>query len=220
MGLAAYGKPVYLDLMRELVGTGNGAPASGPASFSASAGEKVAAGRMRCRPAQFRLNLEFFRPLGKNLEECVDEKGEIVLPPLYSQALVRELGEPSRRGAEFSQRDKDIAASCQAHFEDVVLHSLAALHRRVPTENLVTAGGCALNGVCNARILRETPFKHSYIQCAASDDVPPLARRCMFGTRFWESRAPEASSMRMGTGTFRAIHGSGAAGQGPRIPAI
>jgi carbamoyltransferase len=27
-----------------------------------------------------------------------------------------------------------------------------------------------LNGVCNARILRETPFRRSYIQCAASDD--------------------------------------------------
>jgi len=40
----------------------------------------------------------------------------------------------------------------------------------VPVDKLVTAGGCALNGVCNARILRETPFKKSYIQCAASDD--------------------------------------------------
>jgi carbamoyltransferase len=37
-------------------------------------------------------------------------------------------------------------------------------------DKLVTAGGCALNGVCNARILRETPFQKSYIQCAASDD--------------------------------------------------
>jgi carbamoyltransferase len=51
-----------------------------------------------------------------------------------------------------------------------VLHCLAWLHQRVPVENLVTAGGCALNGVCNSRILRETPFKQSYIQCAASDD--------------------------------------------------
>jgi carbamoyltransferase len=34
----------------------------------------------------------------------------------------------------------------------------------------VTAGGCALNGVCNARILRETPFRRTYIPGAASDD--------------------------------------------------
>jgi len=144
MGLAAYGQPVYLELMRELV---------------------TASGR-----GGFRLNPRFFRPLGKNLEECVDEHGEIILPPLYSEELVRRLGVPRKRGAEFSQRDKDIAASCQAHFEEIVLQCLAALHQRAPVDKLVTAGGCALNGVCNARILRETPFKKSYIQCAASDD--------------------------------------------------
>jgi carbamoyltransferase len=119
---------------------------------------------------QFRLHQKFFRPLGKNLEECVDEKGEIVLPPLYSDELIHRLGEPRERGAELSQRDKDIAASCQAHFEEIVLDCLTALHASAPTDNLVTAGGCALNGVCNARILRETPFRKSYIQCAASDD--------------------------------------------------
>jgi len=45
-----------------------------------------------------------------------------------------------------------------------------SLHARAGMETLVTAGGCALNGVCNARILRETPFCKPYIQCAASDD--------------------------------------------------
>jgi carbamoyltransferase len=144
MGLAAYGQPAYLDLMRKLVKTSP--------------------------DGTFRLNARYFRPLGKNLEECVDASGEIVLPPLYSDELKPVLGEPRHRGGEYSQRDKDVAASCQARFEEVVLAGLAALHRRVPVENLVTAGGCALNGVCNARILRETPFKHSYIQCAASDD--------------------------------------------------
>jgi carbamoyltransferase len=34
----------------------------------------------------------------------------------------------------------------------------------------VTAGGCALNGVCNARILRECSFKRTYIHSAAGDD--------------------------------------------------
>ena len=144
MGLAAYGQPVYLELMRELL---------------------TASGR-----GGFRLNPRFFRPLGKNLEECVDEHGEIILPPLYSEELARRLGEPRKRGAEFLQRDKDIAASCQAHFEEIVLQCLAALHQRAPVNKLVTAGGCALNGVCNSRILRETPFRNSYIQCAASDD--------------------------------------------------
>lgn len=158
MGLAAYGQPAYLDLMRELVTFGNA--------------ERLKTEMLKkAAPlGQFRLKQEYFRPLGKNLEECVDEKGEIVLPPLYSEELVKRLGPPRQRGVELSQRDKDVAASCQAHFEEMVLRCLAALHERVPASNLVTAGGCALNGVCNARILRDTPFNKSYIQCAASDD--------------------------------------------------
>jgi carbamoyltransferase len=144
MGLAAYGQPVYLDLMRKLVRRGPG--------------------------GHFRLDTRYFRTLGKNLEECVDAQGEIVLPPLYTEELVKQLGAPRQRNEPLSQRDKDIAASCQAHFEDTVLGCLAWVHGQMPSENLVTAGGCALNGVCNSRILRDTPFKKAYIQCAASDD--------------------------------------------------
>jgi carbamoyltransferase len=145
MGLAAYGEPRYRDLMAELLhanGTG-----------------------------QFRLHTDYFVSLGKNLEECTDKAtGEITLPPLYSSALAKKLGAPRPRASAITQREKDIAASCQAHFEEAVLACLRWLHAQVPVENLVTAGGCALNGVCNARILRDTPFKRSYIQCAASDD--------------------------------------------------
>ena len=144
MGLAAYGQPVYLDLMRELIAVH---PRGG-----------------------FRLNPRFFRPLGKNLEECVDATGEIVLPPLYSDELAQHLGAPRKRSDPLTQRENDIACSVQARFEEAVLACLGALHRRVPTDKLVSAGGCALNGVCNSRILRETPFKKTYIQCAASDD--------------------------------------------------
>jgi carbamoyltransferase len=144
MGLGAYGQPVYLDLMRELI------------SLDAT--------------GKFQLDSRFFHPLGKNLEECVDASGEIVLPPLYSEELVRRLGTPRARENPLTQRENDIACSVQARFEEVVLANLNLLHKHAPTDKLVTAGGCALNGVCNARILRETPFKKSYIQCAASDD--------------------------------------------------
>ncbi len=153
MGLAAYGQPVYLDLMRELLAT-----------------SEVRCQMSEVSDGRFRLNPRYFVPLGRNLEECMDARGEILLPPLYSPQLAQRLGEPRAPRAEITQRDKDIAASCQARFEETVLECLRALHRRVPGENLVTAGGCALNGVCNARILRDTPFRRGYIQCAASDD--------------------------------------------------
>jgi carbamoyltransferase len=49
----------------------------------------------------------------------------------------------------------------------------------VPSEQLVMAGGCALNGVANARILRDTPFSLPYLQAAASDDGTCL------GAAYW-----------------------------------
>jgi carbamoyltransferase len=144
MGLAAYGQNQHQRLMREMARAYEG--------------------------GKFQLDPRYFRPLGKNLEECVDERGEIILPPLYSPEVEKRLGPPRVRTSEITQREKDIACSCQTQFEGIVLGCLRWLHDQVPTENLVTAGGCALNGVCNARILRETAFKKSYIQCAASDD--------------------------------------------------
>jgi len=148
MGLAAYGQPAFAELMRDFLHV-NG-------------------------DGRFRLNQVLAAPLGRNLEDCVNDRGEITLPPLYSTRFIERLGPPRSRDAEVGRREKDLAASCQAHFEEAVLSCLARLHRHAPLENLATAGGCALNGVCNARILRETPFRRSYIQCAASDDGTSL----------------------------------------------
>ena len=150
MGLAAYGQPVYLDLMRELIGaSGNREPeqrrkaeAGGGGVGSISAERKVfpAAGE---KPGGMR---------GCDRRNCF---AAAVFGGTGAAISVRR----AMRGAALTQRENDIACSVQARFEEVVLACLAALHQRVPTDKLVTAGGCALNGVCNARILRETPFQ-------------------------------------------------------------
>jgi carbamoyltransferase len=145
MGLAAYGKPTYLAQMERMI-----APA--------------ADGRLS-------MDQSWFRAMAAQPhQDSLDERGEIVVTTLHSPRMASELGPPRARGADLTQRDKDLAASCQAHFERLVLHCLGHLRGIAPSDNLVTAGGCALNGVCNARILRESGFKRSYIQCAASDD--------------------------------------------------
>ena len=144
MGLSAYGKPSHMELMREIL------------TISGS---------------QYRLNSAFVQAIGnRGLEDSITEDHEIIVPPMYTDALVKRLGAPRNYGEEFSERDLDVSASMQLHFEDVVLKCLSWLHGKVRSKNLITAGGCALNGVCNARILRESSFNRSYIQCAASDD--------------------------------------------------
>ena len=94
---------------------------------------------------------------------------------LYTPKLCRLLGgEPRRRTVPLTQREKDLARSCQVRFEEVAMHCVSRLHRLAPNDNLCMAGGSALNGVANARVLRDTPFKTPYLQAAASDEGTSL----------------------------------------------
>jgi carbamoyltransferase len=89
---------------------------------------------------------------------------------MYSDELIELLGHPPRQpGAELRQADKDLARSLQVVLEEVLLDKVAYLHERVPSEHLCMAGGVALNCVANARIRRDGPFKHLFVQPAAGD---------------------------------------------------
>ena len=48
------------------------------------------------------------------------------------------------------------------------------LTKKVSTKNLVMAGGCAMNGLVNGRIFKESNFKNHFIQPASTDDGTAL----------------------------------------------
>lgn len=145
MGLAPYGEDRYRDLMRELV--------------------------MLEDDGWFRLKRGYFGMHEGGASGEMDEGSRIVMGRLYTDELVRRLGPPRRRDEPITQREMDIARSVQVRFEEAAIHCLRRLEKLVPgTDRLAMAGGCALNGVANARILRETRFTEYYNQCAASDD--------------------------------------------------
>lgn len=144
MGLAPYGEDRFAAFARGLVQT----PADG----------------------WFRLADGYFGMHGGTESGKLDHRNRIVMPRLYTSAWARSLGAPRKRGGELTQRDKDIARACQASFEEAAMHCFRNLHRHVPTPRIAYAGGCALNGVANARLLRDTPFQDAYLQAAASDD--------------------------------------------------
>ena len=75
---------------------------------------------------------------------------------------------------KFSQESKDIAKSLQAVFEKTVLKIINRLYKKVPSKNLVMAGGCAMNGLVNGRIFKESFFKNHFIQPASTDDGTAL----------------------------------------------
>ncbi len=144
MGLAPYGEDKYADAMKKLVEL--------PASD------------------WFRLGRGYFGMHQGGESGGTKADQSIAMGRLFTPQFAALFGEARTRDAELTQREMDIARSTQVRFEEAALHCLNRLHAMVGTEKLAMAGGCALNGVANSRILRETAFTTPYLQCAASDD--------------------------------------------------
>lgn len=77
--------------------------------------------------------------------------------------------EPRKAESELEQFHMDMAASVQVVTEEAVLKTVAYAKEVTGSENLVLAGGVALNCVANGRVLREGPFENVWIQPAAGD---------------------------------------------------
>lgn len=144
MGLAPYGKPKYLDVMRDIVHLED--------------------------DGKFSLDLDYFIHHSEGVDYGVDEVGHPTVAPLFSTLLSERLGEPRRRGDELRERDMDIAFSLQARFEEVYFHILRHLQKTTNSDALCVAGGVALNSVGNGKIFQQTGFRRFYAHPAAGDD--------------------------------------------------
>lgn len=141
MGLAALGKPRYLEVMREIIG-------------SAEDG--------------FKLNLDYF--VHHRQPPSLTWVGrEPFMGDVFSPKLEQVLGKARAYEDELTEKHADLAASLQARYEEVFFQLLNRLHRATQISNLCLAGGCALNSVANGKIFDYTPFREIYIQPAAYD---------------------------------------------------
>jgi carbamoyltransferase len=142
MGLAPYGEPKFIDAMRQIV--------------------------LVQPDGTFRLNLKLFRHHTENVaynwNNCAPEVGT-----LYTPELERLLGPKRAPGAPLQQRQKDIARSAQAMYEEAFFALLNALYEKYRCPNLAMAGGCAMNSVANGKVYARSPFKKMYLPAAAGD---------------------------------------------------
>ncbi len=89
---------------------------------------------------------------------------------MTSKKFERLFGGPPRSPETLiTQREMDLAASVQSVTEEVMMRMAAHVHKKTGLNNLVLAGGVALNCVANGQILREGPFENLWIQPAAGD---------------------------------------------------
>ncbi|OHA90602.1 MAG: hypothetical protein A2665_02495 [Candidatus Zambryskibacteria bacterium RIFCSPHIGHO2_01_FULL_46_30] len=87
-----------------------------------------------------------------------------------SKRLCNLLDGPVRKPESvLTQRHKDVAAALQIILEEVMTKILKHAHHLTECENVVLAGGVALNSVYNGKILKNTLFKNVWIQPDAGD---------------------------------------------------
>lgn len=147
MGLAAYGRPAYLDELRRMVALKD--------------------------QGQFELDLSYFtHQTGSAKIRWAGGAPE--QDRIYSSKWEKILGAPRPPGALLTDRDRDIAASIQVLTEEVLFHVLGYLQRTTKMKNLCLAGGVAMNSVANGKITKKTSFERVYIQPAAGDSGTSL----------------------------------------------
>jgi carbamoyltransferase len=142
MGLAPYGRPVFLEDMRKIVRL---LPGGG-----------------------FALDLKFFRHHREDVSYQWTE-GAPQFDDLFSPELEHLLGPRRRPDDLLEDRHRDIARSAQAMYEEAFFHLLRHLQERTKMTDLALAGGCAMNSVANGKVRRMTPFRRVYVQAAAGD---------------------------------------------------
>ncbi len=141
MGLAPYGKPVYVEQIREVLKfTDNGL-------FDWDADYFV-------NPNEIKMDMDTHIPIISNL---------------YGQKLVDKFGPARKEKEELTQKHKDLATSVQRVCEELILHILNHLQARTGSKNICIAGGVAQNSVANGKVLENTAFENLYIPSAGHD---------------------------------------------------
>lgn len=142
MGLAAYGKPEYLDALRKIV-------------------------RLKNR-GEFELDLDFFLHHSAGVSMTWDG-GTPAIDRVYSDELISLLGPARTKEEPVTPHHMNLAASIQAMYEEAAFHILNDLYDRTKLKSLCLAGGCALNSVANGKLSDRTPFERLYVPPIAGD---------------------------------------------------
>ena len=142
MGLAPYGKPRYMDAMRQIVSVQ--------------------------RDGTFELDLDYFVHHAEGATMTWAD-GEPILGNLFSSKLIDLLGEPRVPRSEITEKHQNIANSLQAMLEEAEFALVRKIQKETGKKALCMAGGVALNSAFNGKILPNTDFEDIYIHPAAGD---------------------------------------------------
>ena len=142
MGLAPYGKPKYIDKLKEVI------------SYD--------------KKNLFRLNLKYFLHHLGNVE-MTWLNGEPKIGKVFSNDLEKLLGKQRKKDEDLLQYHKDVAASAQKIFEEILINVANDLYEKNKNENLCISGGSGMNSVANGILSKKTKYNKIYIPPAPGD---------------------------------------------------
>jgi carbamoyltransferase len=144
MGLAPYGKPEFLEKMRDIVLTEE--------------------------DGRFKLNLKYFLHHNSKVEYEWDGGSPSVGNLFNKNELESLLGVKTRLSNEkLTNTHFNLAHSIQAMYEEAFFNILESTYNKYKVKRLTLAGGCAMNSVANGKVYRRSSFKEVYVQSAAGD---------------------------------------------------
>lgn len=142
MGLAPYGKPVFLEKLHHVV---------------------------HLKPdGLFELNPRCFRHFTEGVSMSW-QGGAPDVGALFSDDLANEFGSQRQPGEPLTDRHRDLAASVQAMCEETIFHLANDLFQKTGLKNLCLAGGVAQNSVANGKLRSRTPFEQVFVPPAGHD---------------------------------------------------
>ncbi len=141
MGLAPYGEPEYIDVMKKIV---------------------------LIKDSCFELGLKYFLHHTNGVDMTWKE-GSPSIGIIFSDEMKKEFGSARLQGEPIDSRHENIAASMQLMLEEAVFEIIRNAVKNTGINNLALAGGVAFNSVMNGKIKNNTSVERLFIQPAAGD---------------------------------------------------
>jgi carbamoyltransferase len=142
MGLSSYGKPTELSKIKKIIDQ-----------------------KSDCK---FNLNLDYFNHHKKEISydwQNSQPKQKI----LFSNKIFDLFGESRKENEPITEQHKNIAASVQKTYEDILFNVLNNIYKKYKIRLLTLSGGCAQNSLANGKIISNTEFSSLFIPSNPGD---------------------------------------------------
>ena len=118
---------------------------------------------------KFLLNLDYFNHHKKKISYSWDDSSP-KQESLFDLKKITELfGKPREKNSEINEVHRNIAASVQVCYENILFDILNYIYKKFRIDRLTLSGGCAQNSLANGKIINNTSFKSLFVPSNPGD---------------------------------------------------